>query len=185
MAARRKTDTVVEDTVVAIETVDETKTTKVPKTTKEINAIPLTDTDEIEVVSLIPNVSYKDSKTNDMYEWDEVGHVELMTVETLKNMWRNNKGYFRNLWLKPNDERIIKQFGLTSTFKKYEYLMNESNYTRANISEICNAISFSPNGMKFAICNKVKALVQDGKVADITVIKTLERNLNLELISLL
>lgn len=184
MAARKKTDTVVEDAVVATETVDETKTTKT-KTTKEINAIPLTDTDEIEVVSLIPNVSYKDSKTSDMYEWDEVGHIEFMTVETLKNMWRNNKGYFRNLWLKPNDERIIKQFGLTSTFEKYEYLMNESNYTRANISEICNAISSAPNGMKFAICNKVKALVQDGKVADITVIKTLERHLNLELVSLL
>ncbi len=184
MATRKKADTIVENPIStsADEIVGETK---VSKMTKEINTIPLVDTEEIEVESLIPHVSYKDNKTNDMYEWNEVGHIELMTVETLKNMWRNNKGYFRNLWLKPNDERIIKQFGLTSTFEKYEYLMNESNYTRANISKICKTISSTPNGMKFAICNKVKALVQEEKIVDISVIRALEKYLNLELISLL
>ena len=50
-------------------------------TKKSINVEPLEDSDEIEVVSLIPNVSYKDSKTFDMYKWDEIGHVEYMTVE--------------------------------------------------------------------------------------------------------
>lgn len=145
---------------------------------------PLQDSDEIDVVSTIPNVSYKDSKTNDMYEWEEVGHVEPMTFETLKNMWRNNKGYFRNMWLKPLDERVIKQFGLTSTFEKYEYLMDESNYTRAKISEICEAISSAPNGMKFSVCSRVKALVCDGKITDYAVIKALEKELNMELSSL-
>ena len=179
MAARKKA--VVEtENVVTEEMVD--ASTK--KTTKEIMVEPLQDSDEIDVVSTIPNVSYKDSKTNDMYEWEEVGHVEPMTFETLKNMWRNNKGYFRNMWLKPLDERVIKQFGLTSTFEKYEYLMDESNYTRAKISEICEAISSAPNGMKFSICSRVKALVCDGKITDYAVIKALEKELNMELSSL-
>lgn len=160
-------------------------TTTASEDTKAVKVAELLDSDEIEVVSLIPNVSYKDSKTNDMYEWDEVGHVELMIVETLKNMWRNNKGYFRNMWLKPNDERVIKQFGLTSNFEKYEYLMDESNYTRSKISEICEVISSTPNGLKFAICNRVKNLVQEGKVTDVSVIKALEKHLNLDLISFL
>lgn len=179
MAARKKA--VVEtENVVSEEMVD--ASTK--KTTKEIMVEPLQDSDEIDVVSTIPNVSYKDSKTNDMYEWEEVGHVEPMTFETLKNMWRNNKGYFRNMWLKPLDERVIKQFGLTSTFEKYEYLMDESNYTRAKISEICEAISSAPNGMKFSVCSRVKALVCDGKITDYAVIKALEKELNMELSSL-
>lgn len=179
MAARKKA--VVEtENVFSEEMVD--ASTK--KTTKEIMVEPLQDSDEIDVVSTIPNVSYKDSKTNDMYEWEEVGHVEPMTFETLKNMWRNNKGYFRNMWLKPLDERVIKQFGLTSTFEKYEYLMDESNYTRAKISEICEAISSAPNGMKFSVCSRVKALVCDGKITDYAVIKALEKELNMELSSL-
>lgn len=168
--------------------VDETAKTSTKTTNKiatELLTEPLKDSDEIDVVSTIPNVSYKDNRTNDMYEWQEVGHIESMTFETLKNMWRNNKGYFRNMWLKPLDKRVIKQFGLTSTFEKYEYLMDESSYVRARISEICKVISSAPNGMKFSICNRIKALVYDGKITDIAVIKALGKELGLELSNLI
>lgn len=152
---------------------------------KSIKAEPLDDSDEIEVVSLIPNVSYKDSKTGDMYEWDEAGHSEPMTFGILKNMWRAHKGYFRNMWLKPNDDRVINQFGLNKTFEKYEFLMNASNYTKKNINAICNAISETPNGLKFAICNKVKDLVVNGEVSDASVIRALEKHLKIDLIEFL
>lgn len=157
-----------------------TKTTK-----KSIEVQPLGDSDEIEVVSLVPNVSYKDSKTLDMYEWQDVGHSEYMTFDTLKNLWRNNKGYFKNLWLKPMDDRVINKFGLTKTYEKYEYLMNGSNYVKKNIGDICDAIKSTPNGLKFAICDKVKNLVIGGEVTDIFVIKELEKRLQIELIEFL
>lgn len=152
---------------------------------KSVKVEPLEDSDEIEVISLIPNVSYKDSKTYDMYEWDSIGHVEYMTFGTLKNMWRSHKGYFKNMWLKPDDDRVINSFGLTKTFEKYEYLMDASNYTRKNIGAICEAIANTPNGLKFAICDKVKKLVIDGEVTDISVIKALEKRLNIDLIEFL
>ena len=152
---------------------------------KSIKVEPLEDSDEIEVISLVPNVSYKDSKTLDMYEWNEVGHTEYMTFDTLKNLWRNNKGYFKNLWLKPNDDRVINKFGLTKTFEKYEYLMDGSNYTKKNIKTICDAIKETPNGLKFAICNKAKSLVVNGEVTDIFVIKELEKRLQIDLIEFL
>ena len=145
----------------------------------------LKDSDEIEVISLVPNVSYKDSKTLDMYEWNEAGHSEYMTFDTLKNMWRNNKGYFKNMWLKPDDDRVINKFGLTKTYEKYEYLMDASNYTRKNISAICEAISETPNGLKFAICDKVKSLVVNGELTDVHVIRALENRLKIELIDFL
>lgn len=150
-------------------------------TKKTIKVEPLKDSDDIEVISLVPNVSYKDSKTLDMYEWDEVGHAEIMTFDTLKNMWRSYKGYFKNLWLKPNDDRVIKAFGLNKTFEKYEYLMDGSNYTQKNISNICDAIKSTPNGLKFAICDKVKSLVVDGEVTDVFVIRELEKRLQIDL----
>ena len=81
------------DVVDTVEEMNEEKTKIAKKSVKEE---PLEDSDEIEVVSLVPNVSYKDSKTLDMYEWHEVGHSEPMTFEILKNMWRNDKGYFKN-----------------------------------------------------------------------------------------
>lgn len=183
MARTSATKAAVEENI--IDTVDEMNEENNETKKKSVNLKPLVDSDEIEVISLVPNVSYKDSKTLDMYEWDVTGHSEYMTFDTLKNMWRNHKGYFKNMWLKPNDERVINSFGLTKTFEKYEYLMDASNYTKKNISAICEAIANTPNGLKFAICDKVKSLVVNGEVTDISVIRALEKRLNIELIEFL
>ena len=94
-------DDVVENDIVDV--AENTNEEEKKATKKTVKVEPLKDTDEIEVESLVDNVSYKDSKTGDMYEWDSAGHVEPMTFDTLKNMWRSFKGYFRNMWLKPND----------------------------------------------------------------------------------
>ena len=180
---------IVESTTMA--TASETENTNVKEVVntknvnKKVSLEPLNDSDEIDVVSLIPNVSYKDSKTGDMYEWDEVGHSEPMTFDTLKNMWRNHKGYFRNMWLKPLDDRIINKFGLTKTFEKYEFLMDSSNYTRANVKELCSVISNTPNELKYSIVNKIKDLIANGDLSDIVVIRDLEKHFNLDLVSFL
>ena len=170
------------DVVDAVENMNEEEKKTVKKSVK---VEPLKDSDEIEIESLVANVSYKDSKTGDMYEWDEAGHIELMTFDILKNMWRSYKGYFRNMWLKPKDARVINQFGLTKTFEKYEYLMDASNYTKKNIKSICDAIAETPNGLKFAICDKVKSMVISGEVSNVSVIKELEKRLKIDLIEFL
>lgn len=177
--ARTATKSVVENIE---DVVTEMNEKEIKTTNKSVDVEPLEDSSEIEVISLVPNVSYKDSKTHDMYEWNEIGHMELMTFETLKNMWRNDKGYFKNLWLKPMDERVINKFGLTKTFEKYEYLMDASNYTRKNINAICDAIKTTPNGLKFSICNKVKSLVISGELVDVFVIRELEKRLKIDLL---
>ena len=194
MAKKDTTKSTVEDTNVEKNTEVEIKTVKEnekeevvekPKKEQKKEIIPLEDYDEINVISLIPNVSYKDSKTLDMYRWDEVGHIEPMTFDTLKNMWRNNKGYFKNMWLKPLDERVINKLGLVKTFEKYEYLMDAENYTEENIDDICKAISDSPLGLKQSVYNKVKNLVVDGEIKNIKVIRKLENHLKVDLISFL
>lgn len=187
-AAKSTVEEVINDVVEEniTETISKTVEKVIEKNEKKVNKVePLEDSDEIEVVSLVHNVSYKDRKTLDMYEWREAGHIELMTFDVLKNMWRTDKGYFKNLWLKPMDDRVINKFGLTRTFENYEYLMDGSNYTKKNIKSICDAIKETPNGLKFAICNKVKSLVISGEVADVFVIKELEKRLQIDLISFL
>lgn len=184
MAKTSTAKNTVED-VVNVNAVEKMNEDTTKNTKKSVKVEPLEDSDEIEVISLVSNISYKDSKTLDMYEWHDIGHVEYMTFDTLKNMWRNNKGYFKNLWLKPNDDRVINKFGLTKTFEKYEYLMDGSNYTKKNINLICDAIKGTPNGLKIAICDKVKNLVVNGEVTDVFVIRELEKRLHIDLIDFL
>lgn len=186
MARTSTAKNTVEETIETVsESVEEMNEGKKKDTRKLINAEPLEDSDEIEVVSIVPNVKYKDNKTLDMYEWDEVDHVEYMTFETLKNMWKNNKGYFKNMWLKPKDDRVINKFGLTKTFEKYEYLMDKTNYTKKNISDVCSAISDTPNGLKMSICGKIKNMVINGEISDVSVIRALEKHLKIDLIDFL
>lgn len=145
----------------------------------------LNDNDEIEVISLIPNVSYQDNRTGEFYEWESVGHSEFLTFDVLKNMWRNSKTYFKDLWLKPLDDRVIDKFGLTKIYERYEFLMNEVNYSRTTINKICDEIIATPLGLKYSIFNKIKNMVADGKITDIHVIITLEKTFNLDLTSIL
>ena len=147
--------------------------------------LPLEDTDEIEVVSLIPNVVYRDEKTMDNYEWNETGDTEPVTFEVLKNIYRNYRGYFNKLWIKPLDERVIKKFGLAKLYADYDYLMDVKNYNADNIKDICDKIHKLPNASKQSVAIMLRDKVEAGGLQDIRVIKTIEKTLGLDLISLL
>lgn len=153
-------------------------------TTKNIRA-SLRDDEEIEIMSIYPNVSYYDSKTGDTYSWERAGDIEVMDVATIKNLWRNHKGYFRNLYLKPLDERIIKLFALESTYKKYEFLTNPENYVRKNRDTICNTLDELAMPIKWSISGAIKAMVADGEITDALVIKAVEKKLDIDLMELL
>lgn len=194
MATARKTSTKPADNVVAV---DETAATtadavveevaeeiveEAPAPAKVAKPQPLLDTDDIEVVSLIRNVDYLDKYSGDRYIWTEVGQSEFMPFEVLKSMWRNNKTYFRSMWLRPNDDRVIKKFGLESIYKKYDCLMDGKNYTIDNIDEINETVANSPKDIKIAVRNKVKEMVDNSEIVDINVIRKLEKNFNMDLI---
>lgn len=146
---------------------------------------PLNKEDEIEIISLIANVSYKDKKYGDIYRWEKPGEVVPMSFEVVNYMWQNHKAYFKSMWLKPLDARVVKKFGLEPTYRDYDFLMDASNYTRDNIVEICESIKKTPQSLKFAICNKVKSFVSSGEVSDINVLRELEKKLNIDLIPLI
>lgn len=190
--------TVEDSTVAAVNSVeenmnDETATATVKRTTsKRKNARQsadvedaLSDLDVIEVASLIPNVVYEDNRTGNYYEWEEIGHCEDMTFDEVKNMHRKYKTYFNDMWLKPLDERVIKKLGLSRTYDKYNFLVDESNYTNDNIDEVLDGLSSAPASLKIAIVNRIKDMVADGTVSDIKVVRKLEKRLDIDLISFL
>lgn len=186
-----------DSTVAAVNSVEEnmndetatavTKRTSRRKNTRQSADVEdtLSDSDMIEVESLIPNVVYEDSRTGNYYEWSEIGHCEDMTFDEVKNMHRKHKTYFNDMWLKPLDERVIKKLGLSRTYDKYNFLVDESNYTNDNIDEVLDGLSSAPASLKIAIVNRIKDMVADGAVSDIKVVRKLEKRLDIDLISFL
>lgn len=194
------TSATVDETIVAENSqnvvVDDVKNEEKLKTnskTKKVNEVedveeteevvkPLEDTDEIEVVSLIPNISYKDNKTFDFYEWKNIGDIEEIPFEVLKNMYRNNRGYFRNLWIKPLDDRVIEKFRLRKLYESHDKVINIENYTMDNIVDICEEIHKLPNSSKLSVLALIRNSVDEGKIQDIRIIKLLQSNLKISLI---
>ena len=174
-------DAVVEDMDVEMEEVMETNEVKKSVVREE----PLGKEDIIRVVSLVNNVSYKDKKYGDLYKWEKAGDVVEMTFDVISNMHQNYKSYFKSMWLKPLDDRVVKRLVLESTYRDYDYLMDSSNYTRDNIVEICESIRKTPQSLKFTICNKIKSFVSSGIVTDIIVLREIEKKLNIDLIPLI
>lgn len=145
----------------------------------------LNDEDEVQVISLVPNVTYKDFASGDYYSWETVGHIEYMTFKILKNMWRNHKGYFRSLILKPLDDRVINRFGLEAIYRDYEFLMKSESYTRDNVKRICDTINNTQINLKYVVSVKISDMVKNGEITDAQVIRALEKSLDMDLISLL
>lgn len=165
------------------------KAAKKSVTTKKNDATDakeLDDKEEIEVVALIPNVSYYDKATGDRYEWENAGDVEYMTVEAIQRMRRNSRGYFEDMCVKPNDERIIKKFGMERYYEQHDYLMDASNYTKGNITNVLDKFSsLRSNSLKSSIVNKIKDMIANGELSDAVVIRAIEKRLDIDLISLL
>ena len=165
------------------------KAAKKSVTTKKNNATnvkELDDKEEIEVVALIPNVSYYDKATGDRYEWENAGDVEYMTVEAIQRMRRNSRGYFEDMCVKPNDERVIKKFGMERYYEQHDYLMDASNYTKGNVTNVLDKFSsLRSNSLKSSIVNKIKDLIANGELSDAVVIRAIEKRLDIDLISLL
>lgn len=147
---------------------------------------PLKDSDEIEVMALVPNVSYRDDATADFYEWENAGDTEYMTVDALARMRRNHRGYFEDMYLKPNDERVIKKFGLGRFYEKYDMFMDASSYTKDNIVGTLDELSsIRSNSMKLSIVNKIKDMVSSSEISDVSVLRTIEKRLDIDLIATL
>ena len=165
------------------------KAAKKSVTTKKndaTNVKELDEKEEIEVVALIPNVSYYDKATGDRYEWENAGDVEYMTVEAIQRMRRNSRGYFEDMCVKPNDERVIKKFGMERYYEQHDYLMDASNYTKDNITNVLDKFSsLRSNSLKSSIVNKIKDMIANGELSDAVVIRAIEKRLDIDLISLL
>ena len=175
--AEKKTETVEE----AVETKEIKAVEEKTKTVKK----ELSDKDEVEVASIIPNVIFEDKRTGDVYRWDEAGDVQTLTIDTLKYILRNHRGYFKNMVLKLVDNDVADKFGLLKSIKQYEEVLTAKNYTMDNIDNIIKDIKDVPNEIRFTVFDKIKNMVAVGDIIDVKIIRKIENEFGLDLVSML
>lgn len=152
--------------------------------TVEMPEMPLTDNEIIVCTAQIPNMTYKDHKTGDMYTWQAVGDAEEISFSVLRDMYRNYDSYIKNLWITFDDERVVKKFRLERLYGNYKLLMSDKFYVKSNMQKIKEIIKEMPRGILETAILKVKSFITDGKISDLKVIRELERQFHVDLINL-
>lgn len=142
------------------------------------------DTDIVVVKSLKNNVHYTCPKTNDYFVWPDEGSEEKMTVAQLKVMKNQHNGYFSKKFIYPKDEAVLKKLNLQDYFK-VKFGRGDMKLLYGDDIEIAKEkVMTIPDDEKDAFIVKVKKAVKDGKIANVKIIRMLERELGIDLMVL-
>lgn len=158
---------------------EKTETKSVAKEARTVK-----DTDIVTVKSLVCNVHYTCPKTNDYFVWHDEGEEQEMTVAQLKVMKNQHNGYFSKKFLYPKDETVLKKLNLQDYFK-VKFGRGDMKLLYGDDIEVAKEkVMTIPDDEKDTFIVKVKKAVKDGKIANVKIIRMLERELGIDLMVL-
>ena len=144
----------------------------------------LNDDTRIVVEARVPAVYYTCPVTFETFSWLEVGDTQEMTFKQLRIMNTKHPRYFTEKWLLPNNEVVLKKLHLD---KIYATKVNRSDMKRFygdNIKDVDELLSGLDSNAKAELTPKIVKYVKDGKIANVKMIRLLEKKLGVELMDL-
>lgn len=126
---------------------------------------------------------YVSKRTNEKYVWDEFGAEQDLDIQELKYAKSSSKVFFTNNWFMFDDPNVVTYLGLTRYYKdalkydEFEDLFDKTpDEVRARISKLSS-------GQIDSLKARVHALVENGTIDSIKMIRTLEDALHICLLS--
>lgn len=144
----------------------------------------LNDETVIEVEARVPAVYYTCPITFETFSWLEVGDKQEMTYKQLRIMNTKHPRYFTEKWLLPCNEEVIKKLRLEKVFANKVSRTDMKKLCGSNIGEVEQLLSNLGSAAKTELTPKVVKYVKDGKIANVKMIRLLEKQLNIELMDL-
>lgn len=155
------------------------ETTSAPATSN-----PLKDDTKIEVEARVPAVFYTCPTTFDTFSWLEVGDKQDMTYKQLRILNAKYPRYFSEKWLLPHNETVMKKLNLERFFKNQIKREDYKKLFGSDVDAVKELISGLSAQAKEEMKTKVITYVKNGKIANVKVIRALEKQLNVELMEL-
>lgn len=169
----------------ATKVVEEKVEDKVKKSeTPAPKAKSISDADVFNVRSLVPNIHYTCSKTQDYYIWSEVGDENQMTFSQLKVMKNKHIGYFSKNWLMIMDDNASKKLGVDKyyldgfTNKDYRILYG------SDVEKVEKKLAYISDEEKEKMAKKIITSVSNGDIQNVKIIRLLEKAFDIDLMDL-
>lgn len=141
----------------------------------------LNDDTKIEVQSLVPYVFYCCPITFEYFPWIETGEIHEMTYKQIRIMKAKHPRYFSERWLKPLNDDVLEKIGLKKLY--------ENGLSRGDLKLLCGndieaaeemLTNLNPDS-KSELAKRVVKITKDGKIANVKIIRLLEKHLGVEL----
>lgn len=144
----------------------------------------LNDDTRIVVEARVPAVYYTCPVTFETFSWLEVGDTQEMTFKQLRIMNTKYPRYFTEKWLLPNDETVMKKLHLDKIYATKVSRSDMKRFCGDNIKDVDELLSGLDSNAKTELTPKIVKYVKDGKIANVKMIRLLEKKLGIELMDL-
>lgn len=144
----------------------------------------LKDDTKIIVRSLVPRVYYTCSKTMDSFAWEEVGDEQEMTFMQIKTMKAKHPRYFTEKWLLICNDDVLKKLNLIDVLSKKITVTDMKIFYDSDLEAAKEFISGLTSDAKSELSNRVTKAVQNGNIANVKMIRFLEKKLGIKLMQL-
>ncbi len=139
------------------------------------------DDTRIVVEARVPAVYYTCPVTFETFSWLEVGDTQEMTFKQLRIMNTKYPRYFTEKWLLPNDGTVMKKLHLDKIYATKVNRADMKRFCGDDIKDVDELISGLDSNAKAELAPKIVKYVKDGKIANVKMIRLLEKKLGIEL----
>ena len=144
----------------------------------------LNDDTRIVVEARVPAVYYTCPVTFETFSWLEVGDTQEMTFKQLRIMNTKYPRYFTEKWLLPNDGTVMKKLHLDKIYATKVNRADMKRFCGDDIKDVEEFLSGLDSNAKTELTPKIVKYVKDGKIANVKMIRLLEKKLGIELMDL-
>ena len=144
----------------------------------------LNDDTRIVVEARVPAVYYTCPVTFETFSWLEVGDTQEMTFKQLRIMNTKYPRYFTEKWLLPNDGTVMKKVHLDKIYATKVNRADMKRFCGDDIKDVEELLSGLDSNAKTELTPKIVKYVKDGKIANVKMIRLLEKKLGIELMDL-
>ena len=137
----------------------------------------MNDDTRIVVEARVPAVYYTCPVTFETFSWLEVGDTQEMTFKQLRIMNTKYPRYFTEKWLLPNDGTVMKKLHLDKIYATKVNRADMKRFCGDDIKDVEELLSGLDSNAKTELTPKIVKYVKDGKIANVKMIRLLEKKL--------
>jgi hypothetical protein len=128
---------------------------------------------------------YISKKTGLETVWSVYGDEEYLEVGELLTMRSSQPKFLKNPWLIIDDEDVVEYLGLKSIYDSILPVDELDNFFNCSVNEARDILPKLPKGLRDLLAEKARQGIQDGNLNNLQLIRLLEQELKLDLLSLM